>query len=118
MVVVFLLIFLALLVVKLLLGMALLRYARNRYAQMKVKEAAVAAGKVEKEVFDAKGKRVGGFGQVEVGEERRRWVFGNDVEGLKKARERERKAADGAVGGKEKDLSGIMRYEMVAKRIW
>lgn len=113
---VFLLVFLALLVVKLVLGMALLRYARDRYAGMKAKEHAVTTGKAEREVFDAKGTRVGGYGHVEVGEERRRWVYGDDVEGLRKARERERKAAEGR--GEEKDLGGVMRYEMVAKRIW
>ncbi|OIW25356.1 DUF747-domain-containing protein [Coniochaeta ligniaria NRRL 30616] len=61
MVVVFLLVFLALLVVKLVLGMGLLRYSRDRYAKMKAKEHAVATGK---------------------------------------------------------DLGGVMRYEMIAKRIW
>jgi hypothetical protein len=117
MVVVFLLVFLALLVVKLVLGMALLRYSRDRYAGMKAREHAVASGKAEREVFDAKGKRVGGYGHVELGEERRRWVYGDDVEGLRKAREKERKAEKGA-GKEEKDLGGVMRYEMIAKRIW
>ncbi|KAB5566779.1 eukaryotic membrane protein family-domain-containing protein [Coniochaeta sp. 2T2.1] len=118
MVVVFLLVFLALLVVKLVLGAALLRYSRDRYAKMKAREHAVATGKAEKEVFDAKGKRVGGFGHVEVGEERRRWVYGDDPEGLRKARERAVKAERGGGGKEEKDLSGVMRYEMIAKRIW
>ncbi|KAK4119056.1 DUF747-domain-containing protein [Parathielavia appendiculata] len=118
MVVVFLLIFLVLLVVKLLLGMVLLRYARDRYARMKVKEHAVAAGRAERESFDAQGKRVGGYGQVEVGEERRRWIFGDDVEGLKKAREKERKAEGNVERDKEKDFGRVMRYEMVARRIW
>lgn len=119
MVVVFLLVFLALLVIKLVLGMALLRYSRDRYARMKAKEHAVATGKLEREVFDAKGKRVGGYGHVEVGEDRRRWVYGEDVEGLRKARERAVKAEKGGGGGKEeKDLSSVMRYEMIAKRIW
>lgn len=117
MVVVFLLLFLALLVVKLVLGMGLLRYSRDRYAVMKSREHAVASGKGEREVFDTKGKRVGGYGHIEVGEDRRRWVYGDDVEGLRKARERERK--EGQKGGKEeKDLGGVMRYEMIAKRIW
>ncbi|KAK4097720.1 DUF747-domain-containing protein [Parathielavia hyrcaniae] len=123
MVTVFLLLFLVLLVVKLLLGMVLLRYARDRYARMKVKEHAVAAGRAERESFDAQGRRVGGYGQVEVGEERRRWIFGEDVDGLKKAREKGRRAADD--GGlaerekeKEKDFGRVMRYEMVARRIW
>lgn len=118
MVVVFLLIFLVLLVVKLLLGMVLLRYARERYARMKAREHAVATGQAEKESYDAKGKRVGGYGQVEVGEDRRRWIFGDDPEGLKRAREKEKKAEKGAEKEKDKDFGHIMRYEMVARRIW
>lgn len=118
MVVVFMLLFLILLVVKLVLGMALLRYARDRYARMKVKEQAIAAGQAERESFDAKGKRVGGYGQVEVGDERRRWIFGEDVEGLRKAREKERKAEEKTEREKDKDFSRVMRYEMVARRIW
>ncbi|KAK3935080.1 putative eukaryotic membrane protein [Diplogelasinospora grovesii] len=118
MVVVFLLIFLVLLVVKLLLGMVLLRYSRDRYAHMKAKEHAVATGKAERESFDSKGKRVGGYGYVEVGEDRRRRIFADDPEGLRKLREREKKTERGAEKEKEKDFSNIMRYEMVAKRIW
>lgn len=118
MVVVFLLLFLVLLVVKILLGMVLLRYARDRYAKMKVKEHAIAAGKAERESFDARGKRTGGHAQVEVGDERRRWIFGEDVEGLRKARERERKVEVTVERDKEKDFARVMRYEMVARRIW
>ena len=121
MLLVFFIAFLVLLIVKLLLGMLLLKYSRDRYAKMKLKEHAVATGKVERESFDAKGsKRVGGFGAVEVGDDKRRWVYADDPEGLKKARDRERRAVEGGGGdGKgEKDLGGVMRYEMVAKRIW
>ncbi|KAK7742406.1 hypothetical protein SLS53_004552 [Cytospora paraplurivora] len=121
MLLVFFIAYLVLLILKLLLGMILLRYSRDRYATMKLKEHAVATGKMERETFDAKGsKRVGGFAAVEVGDDRRRWVYADDPEGLKKAREMERRAAEGDSGGGkgEKDLSGVTRYEMVAKRIW
>ncbi|KAM7189920.1 putative eukaryotic membrane protein [Naviculisporaceae sp. PSN 640] len=118
MIVVFLLIFLVLLVIKLLLGMVLIRYSRDRYAKMKAKEHAIATGKAERESYDTKGKRVGGYGQVEVGEDRRRWIFADDPEGLRKLREREKKNEAGREKEKEKDFSHIMRYEMVAKRIW
>lgn len=121
MLLVFFIAFLVLLIIKLLLGMLLLRYSRDRYARMKMKEHAVATANMERETFDTKGsKRVGGFGAVEVGDDRRRWIFADDPEGLKKARDRERKAAEGggADGRGEKDLGGVMRYEMVAKRIW
>ncbi|KAK3332992.1 eukaryotic membrane protein family-domain-containing protein [Cercophora scortea] len=116
MVVVFLLLFLVLLIVKLLLGMVLLRYARDRYARVKEEEHAIATGKAERESYDARGKRVGGYGQIEVGEDRRRRIFADDPEGLRKLREKERRAAEGR--GREKDFGNIQRYEMVAKRIW
>jgi hypothetical protein len=119
MVVVFLLLFLVLLLVKLLLGMVLLRYARDRYASMKLKEHAVAAGQAEKESFDTRGKRTGGYGQVEVGEERRRWIFGpDDPEGLRKAREKDRRIEGNIEKDKDKDFSRVIRYEMIARRIW
>lgn len=113
-------VWLMLLIVKLFLGMLLLRYSRDRYARMKRKEHAVATGKAERDQFDAKGKRVGGFGAVELGDERRRWIYADDPEGLKKARERERKMEEKREkgGDGERSLEGVMRYEMVAKRIW
>jgi len=118
MVIVFFLIFAVLVIVKLLLGMLLLRYSRDRYARMKEHEHAIATGQAEKMSYDAKGKRVGGYGQVEVGEERRRWIFADDPEGLKKAREREKKTEKGAEKEKDKDFGHIMRYDMVSRRIW
>ncbi|KAJ4288772.1 hypothetical protein N0V88_007308 [Collariella sp. IMI 366227] len=100
MLIVFLLFFLFLLVIKIALGMGLLRYARDRYARMKVKEHAIAQGQTEREVFDTKGRRTGGFGQVEVGEERRRWIFGEDSEGLSKVRERDKRNEERVEKGK------------------
>jgi hypothetical protein len=85
---------------------------------MKRKELAVAAGREERETFDARGKRTGGYGQVEVGDDRRRWIFGEDVEGLKRARERERKNEERVEREKDKDFGHVIRYEMVARRIW
>lgn len=118
MVIVFLLIFLLLLIVKIVLGMALLKYSRERYAKMKAKEHAIATGKAEKDSFDAKGKRTGGHGTVEVGEDRRRWIFGDDPEGLRKIRERDKRNKEKEEREKDKDFSGVMRYEMIARRIW
>lgn len=113
-------VWLLLLLVKLFLGMFLLRYSRDRYARMRLKEHAVATGKAELESFDAKGKRVGGFGAVELGDDRRRWIYADDPEGLRKARERERKMEEkrDKGGDGERGLEGVTRYEMVAKRIW
>lgn len=117
-VLVFFIAFLFLLILKLLLGMLLLKYSRDRYARMKLKEHAVSIGKMEKETFDTKGtKRFGGFGAVEIGDDRRRWIYNDDPEGMKRAKDRERKTEQ-SIGKEEKDLSGVMRYEMVAKRIW
>ena len=116
MIVVFLLVFLVLLIFKLILGMILLRYSRDRYARMKAAEHAVATGKAEREIHDARGRRVGGYGQVEVGEDRRRWVYGDDPDGLRKAREKDRRAEQ--AGDKDKDIGNVMRYEMSARRIW
>ncbi len=116
MVVVFFLAFIVLLLVKLVLGMALLRYSRNRYADMKAKEHAVATGKAEPESYDAKGKRVGGHSQVEIGDDRRRWIFADDPDGLRKLRDKERR--DAAKLKKDMDLGSVKRYEMIAKRIW
>jgi hypothetical protein len=56
---------------------------------------------------------------VEVGDERRRWIFGpDDPEGLRKARDKERRAEANVERDKEKDFGRVMRYEMVARRIW
>jgi len=52
-----------------------------------------------------------------VGDDRRRWIFADDPEGLRKLRERELREA-GKKGKKEMDLNTINRYDMVAKRIW
>lgn len=118
MVVVFFIVFLVLLILKLLLGMVLLQYSRNRYAQMKHKESMVSQGKLERESYEASGKRVGGRGEIEVTEDKARWIHADKTEGLKGSR---------APGGKKKDdgekkdpgdYMGVARYEMVAKRIW
>jgi hypothetical protein len=119
MLVFFFIAFLVLLILKLLLGMVLLKYARNRYAHMRQEEAKVAAGKAERETYDATGMRVGGFGHVELGEERQRWIHADETEGLKGGK---------GPGGKrvgidekkpqDEGYKGVFRYEMVAKRIW
>ncbi|OHW92268.1 eukaryotic membrane protein family [Colletotrichum incanum] len=114
MIVVFFIAFLVLLIIKLLLGMVLLRYSRNRYAKMKRKEHMVATGQEEREVYDATGKRVGGYGQIEVTEDRRRWIHADEKEGLKGGKGRTPKPEKPQEG----DYHGVQRYEMIAKRIW
>ncbi|TVY47879.1 Endoplasmic reticulum membrane protein [Lachnellula occidentalis] len=99
--------FLVLLACKLVLGMLLLKFARNRYQTMKTREH---------QNYDMDGKRIGGWGMVELEEEKRRYFFEDDPETLKKLKEKERLAKEKAAAGQ--DFSKISRYEMSAKRIW
>ncbi|PNS14235.1 Endoplasmic reticulum membrane protein 65 [Sphaceloma murrayae] len=107
-----LLLYLVLLAFKLVLGMALLGFARGRYRGMKERE---------REGHDTHSRRVGGWGVTEVDEDKRRWIYEDDPEGLRKLREREardrekRAAPEGEKGLK---LEGVGRYMMAAKRIW
>jgi hypothetical protein len=119
MIVFFFITFLVLLILKLLLGMALLKYSRNRYAQMKQMDALVSAGKAERESYDTTGRRTGGHGKVEVGEERQRWIHADKTEGLKggKGPGGKRSAAEER-NPTDNDYNGVLRYDMVAKRIW
>ena len=117
MVVFFLGVFLVLLALKLVLGMSLLAFARRRYRGMKERE---------REDVGAGGRRIGGWGIVEVDDDKRRWIYLDDPEGAKASREREKKAMmtnrdsqNGQGSGNVGDsFSGISRYSMVAKRIW
>ncbi|KAH8816044.1 eukaryotic membrane protein family-domain-containing protein [Xylogone sp. PMI_703] len=107
----FLVVFFLLLACKLLLGMLLLKYARNRYRGMK---------KREQQSYDTKGKRLGGWGMVEVDDDKRRWIYDDDPETLKKLKGKE-KAAKEKADKEDKapdNLEKISRYEMAAKRIW
>ncbi|OAA51565.1 Membrane protein,Tapt1/CMV receptor [Metarhizium rileyi] len=119
MVVVFFIVFLVLLILKLLLGMLLLQYARNRYTKMKQKEKMVALGKADRESYDATGRRVGGRGDVEVTDDKARWIYADTSEGLKGAKGPGGKKTDDKSANKTGgDYMGVARYEMVAKRIW
>ncbi|KAL8736807.1 MAG: hypothetical protein Q9166_000173 [cf. Caloplaca sp. 2 TL-2023] len=106
---IFILLFLALLVFKILLGMILLTWARKRYTGMKERE---------KESVHAEGRRVGGWGVVEVDEDKRRWIYMDDAEGARKSRERERAGRENVEGRDGGDFGRVERYSMVAKRIW
>jgi hypothetical protein len=102
--------FFVLLACKLVLGMLLLRFARNRYRNMKNKEHAS---------YDTGGRRLGGWGMVEVDEAKRRWIYDDDPEALRNLREKERayKEKQDKEGPAGQDFGKISRYEMV-KRIW
>ena len=107
-----LIIFLILLAGKLVLGMMLLSFSRSRYRSMKEREKNVIHH-VEG------GKRIGGWGVVEVDEDKRRWIYDGDADGLKALKEREaRDKLKQEKGIGEAAFDKVKRYEMVAKRIW
>lgn len=107
-----LLIFLILLAFKLVLGMLLLAFARSRYRSMKLRE--------RNPIHHVEGgRRVGGWGVVEVDDDKRRWVYEDDPAGLRGLREREeREKKDREKGHGVETFEKVKRYEMVAKRIW
>ena len=108
----FIALYLVLLALKLVLGMALLSYARSRYKDMKERE---------KQPFNTEGgRRVGGWGVVEVNEDKRRWIYEDDPDGLRDLREKEAKAKAKTekANGEADGLDGVGRYMMAAKRIW
>ncbi|KAJ8062775.1 hypothetical protein OCU04_008033 [Sclerotinia nivalis] len=109
MIVFFLGAFFVLLACKLVLGMLLLKFARNRYQTMKMREH---------RSYETGGKRVGGWGMVELNDDKKRWIYDDDSETLKKMKEKERMARDKEKVGAVQDFSKISRYEMAAKRIW
>ena len=111
----FITLYLILLIIKLILGMILLRFSHDRYAGMKAREARQKYVLVET-------RRLGGWGTVELGEDRRKTIFEGDEAGLKAVRERDQRfrEAEGKARGKgEVDLERVMRYNLGSgKRIW
>lgn len=107
----FLALYLVLLALKLALGMVLLSFARKRYAGMKERE--------QERFTTSQAARVGGYGAVEVGEERRKTIYEDSPEELRSLREKERSRKEKAEAKPEtKGMEGVERYSMVAKRIW
>ncbi|KAI2794553.1 hypothetical protein POX_a01152 [Penicillium oxalicum] len=118
--------YIVLLILKLLLGMGLLAFARSRYKRMKNSEnesRKISSSEmpahdppVRKDGFNVEGsRRAGGWGMVELGDEKRRWIYGDDPDGLRRVKEKEDRDKN-----KDKDLKidHVHRYEMVAKKIW
>jgi hypothetical protein len=111
MLIVFLVVYLIFLAFKLILGMLLLIVARKRYHGMQERELmSVETG----------GKRIGGWGVVDVDEDKRRHIYEDDPETLKRLRERDEKAKKKDDQERERGTSfgHVSRYTMVAKRIW
>jgi hypothetical protein len=65
------------------------------------------------------GRRVGGWGVVEVDDDKRRWIYDDDPQGLKGWKDREEKDKKTKERGNGvESFEKVKRYEMVAKRIW
>jgi hypothetical protein len=111
MLIVFLVVYLIFLAFKLILGMLLLIVARKRYHGMQ-----------ERELMNVEtgGKRIGGWGVVDVDDDKRRQIYDDDPETLKRLRERDEKTKKKEDQERERGTSfgHVSRYTMVAKRIW
>ncbi|OAL06424.1 DUF747-domain-containing protein [Phaeosphaeriaceae sp. SRC1lsM3a] len=108
---VFLVVYFIFLALKLILGMLLLIVARKRYHSMQERERLnVETG----------GKRIGGWGVVDVDEDKRKHIYDDDAESLKRLRERDEKQKKKDEQERERGTSfgHVSRYAMVAKRIW
>ena len=99
--------YIILLACKLALGMCLLSFARGRYKGMKDRE---------RQDSTTDGRRVGGWGVVEVGEDKRRWIYEDDPDALRELRAKETRGRKTSEKGDK--LDSIERYKMAAKRIW
>ena len=96
--------------------MALLTYSRRRYKAMKEREHNLSYH------LDG-GRRVGGWGVVEVDDDKRRTIYEDDPAGLHAIRSKEAKEKSNRDKEKERrfsmeGLEKVKRYEMAAKRIW
>ena len=123
MAVVFLLAFLVLLALKLVLGMVLLSFARRRYRNMI--GSAASTDTANSPAVRGQNTRTGGWGLVELDDEKKQQLYRDDPEGWKAARERSAKERDRESNAARADREGVMaqyggveRYKMVAKRIW
>jgi hypothetical protein len=122
--------YLILLTLKILLGIILLSFSHSRYKAMKEREQSQVKPSTQPSQSQQKqpqapsgqcfviedARRFGGWAVVEVDDDKRRWIYVDDPDGLRKLKDRERR-------DNHKDLStasfeGVMRYEMAAKRIW
>lgn len=64
----------------------------------------------------ADGKRVGGWGVIEVNEDKRRWIYHDEPGGARRMKEKEVMLKEKE--GTSSSFSGLNRYSMAAKRIW
>jgi hypothetical protein len=95
----------------LVLGMLLLSVSRKRYRGMAERE---------RNSVETGGKRIGGWGVVDVNEEQRKIIYNDDPEALKRLRERDEKGRKKEEQERREGVGfgHVSRYAMVAKRIW
>ena len=105
----FLIAYLVLLALKILLGICILTFARQRYRRMSRKGG--------NESYNTGGKKNGGWGSVDVNEEKRTWIYADDPDGANAIREREARATEKDSRGAP-SLDDVSRFSMVSKRIW
>lgn len=115
--------FLALLAIKLVLGMLLLRWARGRYegVESRARRNSSSNSKSSKDKdLDTKGKRLGGLGIIELDDEKKEMIYQDDPKGLEELKKRERKWKEVAERERREgaNFEGVSRYEMSGKRIW
>ncbi|KAI5303169.1 hypothetical protein KEM56_007836 [Ascosphaera pollenicola] len=134
-----LLLYSILLLAKLVLGIVLLSYSRSRYTAMKAQErhmerqysskpehqqpspptnahlpphAEVPIPSANMSVEGA--RRFGPLGAVEVDEDKRRWIYADEPETVRRHKDRETRPSSHRKGS----LENVRRYDMAAKRIW
>lgn len=119
----FLVAFLALLAIKLVLGMLLLRWARGRCEEIESREhrnSSINSRNIKDKDLDTKGKRFGGSGIIELDDEKKEMIYADDQNGLEELRRREAKWNMAAEKERREgaDFEKVSRYEMSGKRIW
>lgn len=74
----------------------------------------------ERASVEVGGKYIGGWGVVDVDEEKRKWIYNDDAEALKRLRDRDEKEKARVEKERQRGTSfgHVERYAMVAKRIW
>ncbi|KAH8705051.1 eukaryotic membrane protein family-domain-containing protein [Talaromyces proteolyticus] len=131
--------YLILLTLKLTLGILLLSFSRSRYKAMKDREqdeyfnsndkpSSISSSSGQPQRQQQKpssqgfvvegGRRVGGWGVVEVDQDKRRWIYADDPDGLRKLKEREERDKNTVKDAGTLSFESVKRYEMAAKRIW
>jgi DNA-binding transcriptional ArsR family regulator len=108
--------FLAFILAKLVLGMLLLNWARERCLATQEREGKSG------ESISVGTRRLGINGMVEVPEEARKRIYEGDESGLAKVKEKEERGRRERDRERERgrgvDFGRVERYGMVAKRIW